>query len=227
MADFVAENIVKEFAIAEEPLRILDSVNLELSRGQNLAIVGPSGSGKSTFLHIAGTLDHPTSGAISLEGENPEGLGEQQLAKFRNRKIGFVFQEHHLLPQLSALENVLVPTIGKGNGKSTAADVDRAKSLLENVGLAERVNHKPAKLSGGERQRVAVARAMICEPALLLADEPTGSLDQKNAQAIGDLLVKMQKSNNTILMCVTHSDKLAAQFDRRLALENGKFQEVA
>lgn len=225
MADFVAEKIVKQFETPEGPLRILDEVDLELNRGQSIAVLGPSGAGKSTFLHIAGTLDEPTSGSISLQGEKLDGLTERQLAKFRNQQIGFVFQEHHLLPQLSALENVLIPTIARGS--STAKDQERARSLLDSVGLADRVDHRPAKLSGGERQRVAVARALICEPLLLLADEPTGSLDRKNAAAIGELLMEMQKSNNTILICVTHSEKLAELFEQRVELSDGKFAQVA
>jgi len=224
MADFVAEKIVKQFETPDGPLRILDEVDLELNRGQSIAVLGPSGAGKSTFLHIAGTLDEPTSGSITLEGEKLDGLSERQLAQFRNKRIGFVFQEHHLLPQLSALENVLIPTIARG--ASTADDQERARALLDSVGLADRADHRPAKLSGGERQRVAVARALICEPVLLLADEPTGSLDQKNAAAIGELLMEMQRSNNTILICVTHSEKLAGLFEQRVELSDGKFQQV-
>ena len=221
MAEFEARNIVKEFETSQGPIRILDSVDVSLEQGQNLVIVGPSGSGKSTFLHIAGTLDQPSSGDISLQGENPAGLSEAQLARFRNEKIGFVFQEHHLLPQLTALENVLVPTVAKGPASS--GDIDRARQLLDSVGLADRVRHYPATLSGGERQRVAVARAMIGSPVLLLADEPTGSLDQKNADAIGTLLIDLQTENNAMLICVTHSEKLAGMFSQRVAVENGKF----
>lgn len=224
MADFVAEKIVKQFETPEGPLRILDEIDLELNRGQNLAVMGPSGAGKSTFLHIAGTLDEPTSGTITLEGDKPDGLSETKLAQFRNQRIGFVFQEHHLLPQLSALENVLIPTIARGS--SNASDQERARTLLESVGLTDRMDHRPAKLSGGERQRVAVARALICEPVLLLADEPTGSLDQKNAAAIGQLLMDLQQANNTILICVTHSEKLAELFERRVELSDGKFAQV-
>ena len=186
-----------------------------------MAVVGPSGSGKSTFLHIAGTLDSPTGGHLSVRGTDPAGFSNQQLAHFRNEHIGFVFQEHHLLPQLSALENVMVPVVA--TGRVSAERRDRARSLLEKVGLTDRMDHRPASLSGGERQRVAVARALVMEPILPLADEPTGSLDQKNAELIGGLLLELQKTGDTILICVTHSDRLAGNFDRRVIVENGKF----
>ena len=175
MADFVAKEIVKEFKTPAQTLRILDGVSLELNRGENVAIVGESGSGKSTFLHIAGTLDHPTSGSIELLGQQTTTLADQALATHRNQQIGFVFQQHHLLPQLSALNNVLVPLLAMG--KPTADQTERARDLLDSVGLADRMSHHPGVLSGGEQQRVAVARAMICDPVLILADEPTGSLD--------------------------------------------------
>ena len=221
MPDFIATDIVKEFETASEPLRILDGVNVELDRGQNLAIVGPSGSGKSTFLHLAGTLDRTTSGSINLMGTEISSLPESQLPAFRNEQIGFVFQEHHLLPQLTALENVLLPTLAKG--KSNQQQGDRAKDLLEQVGLADRAQHLPAALSGGERQRIAVARSLINEPVLLLADEPTGSLDQENADKIGQLLLDLQASTNAILICVTHSDRLANQFQKQVRLQHGKW----
>ena len=225
MADFVAEKIVKEFETSDGPLRILDEVDLQLSRGDNVAILGPSGSGKSTFLHIAGTLDEATSGKIQLNDENPEGLNEKQLAQFRNRNIGFIFQEHHLLPQLSAIENVLIPTVANRN-ESVADVVSRATSLLDAVGLVDRMDHRPAQLSGGERQRVAVARSLICKPVLLLADEPTGSLDAKNAQAVGELLLRLQQENNMMLICVTHSEKLAELFRSRVEIQNGKLVQA-
>ncbi len=223
MADFVAEKIVKEFEAADGRLRILDEIDLQLSRGDNVAILGPSGSGKSTFLHIAGTLDDATSGQITVCGENPSGLNESKLAQFRNRNIGFVFQEHHLMPQLSAIENVLVPTVASGG---TGNARQRAKDLLDAVGLADRMDHRPGQLSGGERQRVAVARALICEPVLLLADEPTGSLDSKNSAAIGELLLRLQAENNTMLICVTHSNELARLFSRRVELCDGRFVQA-
>ncbi len=224
MADFVADNIVKDFSTADGPLRILDGIDLELNGGENLAVLGPSGSGKSTFLHIAGTLETATSGSIAIAGQNPSGFNESELAKFRNEQVGFIFQDHHLLPQLTALENVLVPAIASANQTSTY--VERAKQLLDAVGLTERMNHRPARLSGGERQRVAVARSMICSPKLILADEPTGSLDHRNADAIGELLVDVQKTNQTMLICVTHSQKLAELFQKRVELQDGKFVEA-
>ncbi|MFK7769134.1 MAG: ABC transporter ATP-binding protein [Mariniblastus sp.] len=221
MPDFVAQNVVKEFQTPAEPLRILDGVSVELDRGQNLAVVGPSGSGKSTFLHIAGTLDVPTSGSVSLLGNELGKLDENSMAKFRNDNVGFVFQEHHLLPQLTALENVLIPVVA--TGETNNESIERAKSLLDKVGLANRMTHRPSALSGGERQRVAVARSLVRSPALLLADEPTGSLDQTNAEIIGELLLGLQKEDNTILICVTHSSSLAAMFQKHVTLEAGKF----
>jgi lipoprotein-releasing system ATP-binding protein len=221
MADFVATEIVKEFKTPSQNLRILDGVSLELGRGDNVAIVGESGSGKSTFLHIIGSLEDATSGSVELLGSDVSGLNEDQLAKHRNENVGFVFQQHHLLPQLSALDNVLVPTLAMG--KPDDSKFERAKSLLESVGLADRMTHKPGLLSGGEQQRVAVARALICEPVLLLADEPTGSLDSANAGALGQLLLKVQQESNAILVCVTHSSKLAGEFSRVIRLDNGKF----
>ncbi len=216
MPDFIAQDIVKEFATATERLRVLDGVNVELNRGQNLAIVGPSGSGKSTFLHLAGTLDRPTSGSIQLMGTDVCGLAENQLAAFRNEQIGFIFQEHHLLPQLTAIENVLLPTLVAG--KSTETHYARASELLQQVGLKDRTSHLPAALSGGENQRVAVARALINDPVLLLADEPTGSLDQANADKIGQLLLDLQTASNAILICVTHSQRLADRFQQQMQL---------
>ncbi len=224
MADFVASEIVKHFDTAAGPLEILDGVSLEMNRGEQLAILGESGSGKSTFLHIAGTLDRPNSGAIRLLDDIVTGLPPDQLPQFRNEKIGFIFQQHHLLPQLSALENVLVPVLAKG--AASPESIRRANDLLDSVGLADRTGHRPALLSGGECQRVAVARALINQPLLLLADEPTGSLDEETAAAIGDLLLKMQAENNSILICVTHSRSLAERFEKRLLLKRGKFENI-
>ncbi len=219
MADFSANNIVKDFETPGQNLRILDGVSLELNRGDNVAIVGESGSGKSTFLHIVGTLDQPTSGTVQLLGTETTTLAGDALAGHRNQNIGFVFQQHHLLPQLSALNNVLVPLLA--SGKPTSEQTGRAKSLLESVGLADRMEHRPAALSGGEQQRVAVARAMICDPVLILADEPTGSLDSQNAAALGELLLAVQQE--AILICVTHSDKFASDFSKTIRLESGSF----
>lgn len=228
MADFVASEIVKHYdqhgrrATQPTRLEILNGVSLEMNRGDQLAILGESGSGKSTFLHIAGTLDRPDSGSITLLGDVVTDLPEARLPVFRNEKIGFIFQQHHLLPQLSALENVLVPVLATGSAGSQ--DVSRATELLEAVGLGDRTGHRPALLSGGECQRVAVARALIKDPLLLLADEPTGSLDQETAMSIGNLLLQMQKQNNSILICVTHSNTLAGQFEKSVRLTQGKFE---
>ncbi|MEZ5942873.1 MAG: ABC transporter ATP-binding protein [Planctomycetaceae bacterium] len=217
------EGICKNFETPEGPLEILRGVDLQMSSGDTASIVGPSGSGKSTLLYILGLLDPPTSGEMLINGESPWGLSPSQQAEFRSRRIGFVFQDHHLLPQCNVLENVLVPTLATGG--ANAAATERAKSLLERVGLSERLNHRPAQLSGGERQRVAVCRALINQPALLLADEPTGNLDQSTAQTVGTLLLELARESEAILVCVTHSLELAQQFSRVLELRNGKLVE--
>jgi lipoprotein-releasing system ATP-binding protein len=222
MSRLQVTSLAKKFPTAAGELSILEDVNLQLDDGQNLAIVGPSGSGKSTLLQIVGTLDSPTSGSVQLEGIKPFELSAQELSRFRNRKIGFVFQEHHLLPQLSALENVLLPVLA--GGSVALGNADRARMLLAKVGLAERAEHLPSELSGGERQRVAVARALICEPVLLLADEPTGSLDQANAESIGKLLLEIQRDSGATLICVTHSQSLAENFQRRAELKRGRLE---
>ena len=212
-------HIRKEFPTRDDPLVVLRDASLELSAGENVAILGPSGSGKSTLLHIIGTLDRPTSGTVELEGQSPFSFNEYKLADFRNSRIGFVFQDHHLLPQLSVLENVLLPTIA--HGSADQATVDRAHELLDKVGLAKRLEHRPAELSGGERQRVSVARAMINKPILLLSDEPTGNLDRANAMSIGKLLLDLPAQEKAMLIAVTHSLELAELFDRRLHLDDG------
>jgi lipoprotein-releasing system ATP-binding protein len=188
--------------------------------GDNLAILGPSGSGKSTLLHIIGGLDRPTSGTVTLDGQDPFALDEKKLAHFRNKNIGFIFQDHHLLPQLNVLENVLLPTIAED--KPDAVTVDRARDLLHRVGLSERLTHRPAELSGGERGRVAVARSLIRNPVLLLADEPTGNLDRRSATTVSELLLNLQKQENTMLIVVTHSLELADLLSRRMELDDGK-----
>jgi lipoprotein-releasing system ATP-binding protein len=223
MPDLLVENVVKDFPTRAEPLVVLRGASLTLSAGENLAILGPSGSGKSTLLYIIGTLDRATSGRVELQGKDITTLGEPGLADFRNRRIGFVFQDHHLLPQCSVLENVLLPTIA--NGAAAPQAVNRAKLLLERVGLSQRLDHRPAELSGGERQRAAIARALIQKPALLLADEPTGNLDRTSAAAVGKLLLDMQRNENTMLLVVTHSEQLASLFNRRLELDDGRLVE--
>ncbi len=183
--------------------------------------MGPSGSGKSTLLHILGTLDRPTAGKITLEGTDPFALPERELAAFRNRRIGFVFQDHHLLPQCSVLENVLMPTLVSKRHASRPRPKPTRGSCSTASGLAGRLDHRPAELSGGERQRVAVARALVLKPVLLLADEPTGNLDRKNAQAVGELLLELHRQENNILVVVTHSADLAKLFPRRIEVNDG------
>ncbi len=220
----IVRDLTKSFPTASGDLSILRGVNLSLERGAALAIVGPSGSGKSTLLYALGLLDTPTSGTVTLDGENPHQLGNTQQSEFRNRKVGFVFQDHHLLPQCTVLENVLIPTLA---GSGTNPEVlERARQLLDRVGLSGRLQHHPAQLSGGERQRVAVCRALINRPVLLLADEPTGNLDHTTAEAVGSLLLELNQEQQTILICVTHSMELAARFPRRCELKNGLLVDV-
>ena len=214
------DQLTKDYATRGGALTVLRGITLSLNRGDALAVTGPSGSGKSTLLHILGTLDRPTGGTIKVDGEDPFALPEPQLADFRNRCIGFIFQDHHLLPQCSALENVLIPTLV--NKSINPADVEKwARELLGRVGLLDRLHHRPAELSGGERQRVAIARALIHKPLLLLADEPTGNLDRKTAKAVGELLLDLHRQEQTILIAVTHSAELAAMFPRRMEMNDG------
>ena len=219
MAGLVVRNVTKQFPTRGEPLTVLSGVSFELGAGENVAIVGPSGTGKSTLLHILGTLDRPTSGAVSLDGEDPFQLDDVRLSSYRNHNIGFVFQDHHLLPQLSVLENVLIPAVAEG--RPDAATAARARDLLERVGLSQRLDHRPAELSGGERQRVGVARALIMQPKLLLADEPTGNLDRANALAIGRLLVELQQQEQAMLVVVTHSPELASLLQTQYEMNEG------
>ncbi len=200
-------------------LEVLRGVELELAPGEAVAVTGPSGSGKSTLLHILGTLERPTAGTVRLGGVNPFELSERQLAAFRNSKIGFVFQDHHLLPHCSALENVLIPTLAGGLGRREAES--RARQLLERVGLGKRLNHLPAALSGGERQRVAIARALINRPSLVLADEPTGNLDRRSAATVAELFLELQGDQRHMLLLVTHSIELAGRFPTRFELADG------
>jgi lipoprotein-releasing system ATP-binding protein len=223
MPELVVTDVSKSFPTRTEPLVVLREVSCRLNVGENLAIVGPSGSGKSTLLHIVGTLDRPTSGSVKLDGADPFTFSEPQLAEFRNRRIGFVFQDHHLLPQCSVLENALVPALAQGN--APAATVDRAKKLLDQVGLAARTSHRPAELSGGERQRVAIARALVMQPLLLLADEPTGNLDRTTATTIMDLLLEIQRVEQTMMIVVTHSAELAARCQRRQEMDEGRLRD--
>jgi len=223
MTRLLVENVSKHFPTRAEPLVVLREVSLELGEGQNVAIVGPSGSGKSTLLSIIGALEPPSGGRVVLDGQDPAELDEPRLAAFRNRRIGFVFQDHHLLPQCSVLENVLVPTVAAGPTQSEA--VRRAGMLLDRVGLQDRLDHRPAELSGGERQRVALARALINQPDLLLADEPTGNLDRTTAARIAQLMLDLQKQEQMMLVVVTHSDRLATLMSRQLELDEGKLKK--
>jgi len=211
--------LTKSFSGPSGELTILKSVDLALSPGESLAVTGPSGSGKSTLLYCLGTLDRPTSGEIRIAGENPFSLSPDDLARFRSSRIGFVFQDHHLLPQLTVLENVLVPLLaGSGIG---SAEEDRGRKLLDRVGLSSRIGHRPGQLSGGERQRVALCRALVNQPLLLLADEPTGNLDPHNAREVGSLLLELNAEQQAILIVVTHSLELASRFPRRVELTDG------
>ncbi len=217
------EKVTKHYAAmaGAEPVAVLRDVDLALAPGESLAIIGPSGCGKSTLLNLLGTLDQPTSGRVWLDGIDLGTLGERELAGIRNRQIGFIFQSHHLLPQCSVLENVLVPTLADPSGKLRAHADERARKLLQRVGLEARLHHRPGQLSGGERQRVAVVRALINNPKLLLADEPTGSLDRASASALGELLAGLNREEGVTLVVVTHALDLARQMQRVLELRDG------
>ncbi len=222
MADLIVADVTKTYPTRAEPLHVLRGASFQLSAGENLAILGPSGCGKSTLLYIVGTLDSPTSGRVTLAATDPFQLDEPRLAAFRNRQIGFVFQDHHLLPQCSVLENVLVATLA--NGRPTREAVERAHMLLDRVGLADRLDHLPAELSGGERQRTAIARALVNRPALLLADEPTGNLDRTTSAAVAALMLELQAQERTMLVVVTHSLELAGRLERRMELNLGRLE---
>lgn len=220
MTSLIANDIVKRYESDGGPsLQILSRISLELGAGENLAIVGPSGSGKSTLLAILGTLDQPTEGTVTLDGVDPFQLDDLALAKFRSQQIGFVFQDHHLLPQCTVLENVLVPFLA--DGRAAGEQIAAAVRLLDRVGLRDRTLHRPAQLSGGEKQRVAIARALVREPRVLLADEPTGNLDQSTAAGVLQLLVELQQERQSIMVVVTHSESLASQLQRRAVLDAG------
>jgi len=209
-------HVSKTFQAAGEELTVLENVCLSLDLGEALAITGPSGAGKSTLLYIMGTLEPPTSGTVRLLDQDPFGLDEKALARFRNRHVGFVFQDHFLLPQCTVFENVLIPTLAAGGGGQ--AEQARARLLLERVGLLHRLAHRPGELSGGERQRVAICRALINQPSLVLADEPTGNLDTATARAVGSLLLEICRELGKLLVVVTHSVELAGRFPRRAHL---------
>ena len=216
----------KEFPTRAEPLVVLDGLGLQLAAGEALSIVGPSGCGKSTLLHIMGTLDRPTSGRVALGGADPFDLTESDLARFRNRRIGFVFQDHHLLSSLNVLENVLMPSLAWDDPFELGGETlpDRAHRLIERVGLADRSSHLPAELSGGERQRAAMARALLLRPSLLLCDEPTGNLDPRTAHSVGELLFEINREEGCTLVAVTHSAELAASFGVRAEMKDGRLE---
>jgi lipoprotein-releasing system ATP-binding protein len=217
-------DVHKHFDSDKRRVNVLHDISFELAAGQALAITGPSGSGKSTLLHLIGTLDQPSSGSIEINGQTPFSLPEPELARFRNQVVGFVFQDHHLLPQYAVLENVLIPTLAFKNKNGNLEK--RARELLERVGLGHRLDHRPAELSGGERQRVAIARALINRPSLLLCDEPTGNLDHAIAQSVASLLLELHHAEQNILIVVTHSLELAARLHRRFELREGTCVEV-
>ena len=209
------ENVSKEYPTPRGPLRVLSNVSLLLNKGDAVSIMGPSGTGKSTLLYIMGALEPPSQGSVTLDGENPFALNEKDLAAFRNRQIGFVFQDHCLLPQCSVIENVLTPTLVSVDGQDST---ERALALLNQVGLSDRLDHRPGELSGGEKQRVSLARALITKPKVLLCDEPTGNLDHKSAEVIASLLLELHKHQQTILVVVTHNPELASRFPAQYEL---------
>lgn len=222
--DIRVEGLSRTFVKGEHELNVLRGVDLEIGAGELVSLVGQSGSGKSTFLHILGTLDHPTSGRIWFAGRDVFARSPAELDALRNREIGFVFQFHHLLPDQDALRNVMMPALIGGLSRRKAQD--EAAELLTRVGLGERLEHRPGELSGGEQQRVAIARALIRRPGLVLADEPTGNLDPSTAAEVFELLVGLHREVGSTLVVVTHSAELASRFPRNLRLEQGRFVEA-
>ncbi|MBI3596504.1 MAG: ABC transporter ATP-binding protein [Nitrospirae bacterium] len=214
-------NLTKTFFMPQ-PLSILKGINLEVSKGEMLCIVGASGVGKSTLLHLLGGLDRPTSGTVAFDGQDLSALNDNQLAAFRNRRIGFVFQFHHLLPEFTAIENTMMPVLIQGWTWATAAK--EAGALLNSVGLGERLQHRPGELSGGEQQRVAVARALILKPGLVLADEPTGNLDSHTSDEVFALMRNLNKQLGHTFVLVTHNEKLSAQADRIVRMVDGRIE---
>ncbi|NDB16199.1 MAG: lipoprotein-releasing ABC transporter ATP-binding protein LolD [Gammaproteobacteria bacterium] len=215
-----AQGLVREFREGQGSLRVLDELELKLARGECVAIVVASGSGKTTLLQILGGLDRPTAGHVRIAGRELHALDETERGALRNRSIGFIYQFHHLLPEFSALENVAMPLLVRR--MPTAEAKAKAQALLEQVGLAERLTHRPHQLSGGERQRAAVARALVTEPALVFADEPTGNLDGRNAEQVFELMLRLNRERHTTLVIVTHDLRLAARMDRVLTLSEGR-----
>ena len=216
------EAVCKSYNDGVLDVQVLDNLDLQVDKGQSISIIGSSGSGKSTLLHILGGLDKPTSGRVSLMGSDLSQMSQKDLSALRNRRLGFVYQFHHLLPEFSALENVMMPLLIGKTPKDEARS--RALAMLEKAGLKERVQHRPGELSGGERQRAAIARALVTEPACLLADEPTGNLDRKNAQNVLDMMLDLKAELDTALVVVTHDDGLAARFERVLTMTDGRLE---
>ena len=220
----VVSKLSKSFRLGGETISVLDDVDFSVDAGQSLAVIGPSGSGKSTLLHLLGGLDRPDSGTVRLGDREVTALSAAELPAFRNQSVGFIFQDHHLLPQLSVLDNVLLPVLaGRGTQPS---DVDHARSLIDSMGLSDRVGHRPTQLSGGQRERVAIARALMMRPNLILADEPTGNLDRRTAERITDQLVSLPRQHQAILVVVTHDERLASAMDRSATLDAGKWVPV-
>ena len=217
------EAVCKNYYDGQLNVQVLDNLTLQVEKGRSIGIVGASGSGKSTLLHILGGLDKPTSGRVSLMGQDLSQLSQKQLSRLRNQHLGFVYQFHHLLPEFSALENVMMPLLIGKRPKEQARE--RALLMLEKVGLKNRVLHRPGELSGGERQRAAIARALVTDPACLLADEPTGNLDRKNALNILDMMMELKQELGTALVVVTHDDEMAARFDRVLNMTDGALSD--
>nr|WP_314105463.1 lipoprotein-releasing ABC transporter ATP-binding protein LolD [uncultured Neisseria sp.] len=217
------EKVVKKYDDGALSVQVLNGLDLEVSQGQSVSIIGSSGSGKSTLLHILGGLDRPSEGRVVLMGSDLGQLNQKQLGHLRNQYLGFVYQFHHLLPEFSALENVMMPLL---IGKKPKAEAEaQAVAMLEKVGLAQRVLHRPSELSGGERQRAAIARALVTRPKCLLADEPTGNLDRKNAQNVLDMMLDLKNELNTSLIVVTHDDELAVRFERVLTMKDGHLHD--
>jgi lipoprotein-releasing system ATP-binding protein len=216
--------LYKSYGSGAAKVEVLKGIDLEVKAGDTIALVGPSGAGKSTLLHVMGTIDRPTSGTVRFGGDEIFKLSDQPLASFRNRSIGFVFQFHHLLPEFSALENVMMPLLIGGVKRSVAEG--RSKELLGDVGLSHRITHRPGELSGGEQQRVAIARALVRSPRLLLADEPTGNLDMKTSEEVHSLLYSIQRSTGITLVIVTHNEHLAAGMGRIIRLVDGRIVEM-
>jgi lipoprotein-releasing system ATP-binding protein len=215
-------DLCKTYGSGESRVDVLKGISIQLGMGETVALLGASGAGKSTLMHILGALDRPTSGSVRYEGEDVFAKSESQLASFRNRSIGFVFQFHHLLPEFTALENVMMPALINGTSKNEA--LAAARSILAEVGLGHRVTHKPGELSGGEQQRVAVARALVLQPQLLLADEPTGNLDMKTSDSIHELFEELHHSRGLSIMVVTHNERLAAKTMRQIRLLDGRVE---